>query len=130
VRKEIIGNCELYCGDCLNILPTLDKVDAAITDPPYGIDYVSNRRKEKYDKIENDNNADIAKIIIDWLIKNVKNAIYIFGRWENIFDYPKPKSIITWVKNNRSMGNLEHEHARQSELIFFYNGIFHQWGGA
>lgn len=36
-RKEIIGNATLYLGDCLEILPTLDKVDAVITDPPYGI---------------------------------------------------------------------------------------------
>jgi DNA modification methylase len=36
-RKEIIGNAELYLGDCLEILPTLPKVDAVITDPPYGI---------------------------------------------------------------------------------------------
>ena len=36
-RKEIIGNAVLYLGDCLDILPTLPKVDAVITDPPYGI---------------------------------------------------------------------------------------------
>lgn len=35
--KEQIGNATLYCGDCLEILPTLDKVDAVVTDPPYGI---------------------------------------------------------------------------------------------
>lgn len=28
---------ELYCGDCLDILPQLDNVDVVITDPPYGI---------------------------------------------------------------------------------------------
>jgi site-specific DNA-methyltransferase (adenine-specific)/modification methylase len=33
----IIGNATLYLGDCLEILPTLGKVDAVITDPPYGI---------------------------------------------------------------------------------------------
>jgi DNA modification methylase len=27
----------LYHGDCLDILPTLGKVDAVVTDPPYGI---------------------------------------------------------------------------------------------
>lgn len=37
MRKEIIGNATLYLGDCAEILPTLDKVDAVITDPPYGI---------------------------------------------------------------------------------------------
>lgn len=36
----IIGNATLYCGDCMDILSTLGKVDAVITDPPYGIGYV------------------------------------------------------------------------------------------
>jgi len=34
-RKEVIGNATLYLGDCLEILPTLPKVDAVITSPPY-----------------------------------------------------------------------------------------------
>jgi site-specific DNA-methyltransferase (adenine-specific) len=34
-RKEVIGNATLYLGDCLEILPTLTKVDAVITDPPF-----------------------------------------------------------------------------------------------
>lgn len=37
MRKEIIGNCTLYLGDCRDILTTLGKVDACVTDPPYGI---------------------------------------------------------------------------------------------
>ena len=32
----------LYCGDCRDILPTLGKVDAVVTDPPYGHGYKSN----------------------------------------------------------------------------------------
>jgi site-specific DNA-methyltransferase (adenine-specific) len=35
MRIEQIGNATLYLGDCMDILPTLDKVDAVITDPPY-----------------------------------------------------------------------------------------------
>jgi site-specific DNA-methyltransferase (adenine-specific) len=34
-RVETIGDCTLYLGDCLEILPTLGKVDAVVTDPPY-----------------------------------------------------------------------------------------------
>lgn len=34
--KVEIGDATLYLGDCMDILPTLDKVDAVITDPPYG----------------------------------------------------------------------------------------------
>ena len=37
--KEVIGNATLYLGDCLDILPTLGKVDAVVTDPPYGIGF-------------------------------------------------------------------------------------------
>lgn len=36
-RKEVIGNATLYLGDCMDILPMLGKVDAVVTDPPYGI---------------------------------------------------------------------------------------------
>lgn len=32
-----IGDATLYCGDCREILPTLPRVDAVVTDPPYGI---------------------------------------------------------------------------------------------
>lgn len=37
-RVETIGRATLYLGDCQEILPTLGKVDAVVTDPPYGID--------------------------------------------------------------------------------------------
>lgn len=37
MRVETIGNATLYLGDCADILPTIGKVDALITDPPYGI---------------------------------------------------------------------------------------------
>ena len=34
---QVIGDCQLYLADCMDVLPTLAKVDAVITDPPYGI---------------------------------------------------------------------------------------------
>lgn len=33
----ITEHCTLYLGDCLDVLPTLGKVDAVVTDPPYGV---------------------------------------------------------------------------------------------
>ena len=36
-EKVVIGSAELWHGDCREILPTLPKVDAVITDPPYGL---------------------------------------------------------------------------------------------
>lgn len=35
VESVTIGNATLYRGDCLEILPTLSKVDAVVTDPPF-----------------------------------------------------------------------------------------------
>ncbi len=37
IRVERIGLATLYLADCMEVLPTLDRVDAVITDPPYGI---------------------------------------------------------------------------------------------
>lgn len=36
-REEIIGDARLILGDCREVLPTLGKVDAVVTDPPYGL---------------------------------------------------------------------------------------------
>jgi len=35
--KVQIRDATLYCGDCKLIMPTLGKVDAVVTDPPYGV---------------------------------------------------------------------------------------------
>jgi DNA modification methylase len=43
----IIGNATLYLGDCRDILPSLPKVDAVITDPPYGINAARTRNSQK-----------------------------------------------------------------------------------
>lgn len=35
MRSEVIGDCTLYLGDALEIMPALDSVDHIISDPPY-----------------------------------------------------------------------------------------------
>lgn len=38
IKREVtIGDCRLILGDCLDILPTLGRVDAVITSPPYNL---------------------------------------------------------------------------------------------
>lgn len=40
IKHEILADgIEIYCGDCREILPTLGKVDAVVTDPPYGVQF-------------------------------------------------------------------------------------------
>jgi DNA modification methylase len=130
MNPVIIGDATLYLGDCAEILPQIGKVDAVITDPPYGMNFQSNFRTEKHRKIANDESEDVAQAAISWAIENTLHSVYAFGRWDNLRGYPPPKSLITWVKNNWSMGDLQHEHARQTEVAFFYAGKEHFFPGS
>jgi len=122
--KEVIGGCTLILGDSFDIMGDVKGVGAVVTDPPYGMDFQSNRRKvlEKHDKFDNDKDSAALQAVCDLLVEHSK---YIFCRWDNLYDVPKPKSLITWIKNNHSMGDLEHEHARQTEVCLFYPGENH-----
>jgi site-specific DNA-methyltransferase (adenine-specific) len=52
-----MSDITLYCGDCLDILPTLGQVDAVVTDPPYGMGWktpVSPKRPKSGWTVPND----------------------------------------------------------------------------
>jgi site-specific DNA-methyltransferase (adenine-specific) len=118
MKPVIIGNAELWLGDSRQTFDHISKYDTIITDPPYGIDFQSNYRKDKHLKIKDDHNIDL----LLWACGlEASHSKYIFCRWDNLQQVPKPKSCITWVKNNWSMGDLEHEHARQTEIALFYH---------
>ena len=123
-RVEQIGRATLYLGDCRDILPTLPKVDAVVTDPPYGMKFQSNYRAERHLAIAND---DTEELLVWACSLPATHSRYIFCRWDNLFAVPKPRSVVTWVKNNHSMGDLEHEHGRQTELCLFYPGEAHDF---
>ncbi len=68
----IIGGSTLYLGDCLEILPTLSKVDAVVTDPPYGLSrwfptagWKSNLSVEACEDIKKWNSADIDAVLLE-----------------------------------------------------------------
>ena len=122
----LLGRHRLMCGDSIKSqianswFP--DGVDALITDPPYGMSFQSNHRKEHHKVIANDDTA----LALVWASNlPVSHSRYIFCRWDNLVDVPKPTSLITWVKNNWSMGDLQHSHARQTEVALFYTGDKH-----
>jgi DNA modification methylase len=47
-RVERIGDATLYLGDCREILPTLGRFDACVTDPPYGINAARDRNSQQW----------------------------------------------------------------------------------
>jgi len=44
-RVRHIGDATLILGDCTEVLPGLGKVDAVVTDPPYGIGFGAKHTK-------------------------------------------------------------------------------------
>lgn len=103
-RREVIGDCTLYLGDCLEVMPALGKVDAVLTDPPYGIGE-SNRKNLSRHPIEEctvyvggDFDSEPASAeSIDMLRSISKNQI-IFGG--NYFHLPPSKCWLVWDKQN------------------------------
>ena len=123
VRTEVLADgVTLHLGDCQEILPTLGKIDSVVTDPPYGMAFQSNYRTDKHIAIANDTTTEA----LLWACSiEALHCKYIFCRWDNLIEVPKPRSVVNWVKNNWSMGDLNHEHARQTEIALFYPGPDH-----
>ena len=48
MRVERIGDATLYLADCREVLPTLGRVDAVVTDPPYGIGISANPVRQRH----------------------------------------------------------------------------------
>jgi site-specific DNA-methyltransferase (adenine-specific) len=114
-------------GDCLEVMRDIpDKsIDLVVTDPPYGMNFRSNYRKEKYNKIIGDDKFPVE--ILNEFFRIATKGVYVFCRWDNLNYLPKPTSVLAWIKNNWSMGDLKHEHGRQWEAICFYPQEEHEF---
>jgi len=115
----------IYNADCFRHHVKHRAFDVLMTDPPYGMKFRSNHRIEKHDAIANDD-----ALPVDYLVPTVaaaRRAAYVFMRWDTLHQMPKAKSCIAWVKDNWSMGDLEHEHGRQWEAALFYPGLEHEF---
>ena len=118
--EHLAEGVTLYCGDCRELIAGIGAVGSVVTDPPYGMKFRSNHRRAKHAAIVNDD--------LEWPLQMASDlkpshSSYVFCRWDNIASVRKPKSLVTWVKNNWSMGDLGHEHARQTEVVLFYPGL-------
>jgi len=140
-RKEIIGDCTLYLGDCLEVMPTLGKVDAVVTDPPYGIGYdkyaasCSGKqggaaKKSNYRKTDWDSEPCSEEMLNVML--NVSNYQVIFGG--NYFDLPVTRCWLIWDKENGDTSFADAELAwtnlKTSTRLFkhMWNGMLRKGG--
>ena len=124
-------------GDCLDVLNKIDdnSIDVVITDPPYGINYKSNRSELSNSITKrgllNDIQEDafklldsVCKLLLD---KTSDNAhLYFFCSWSVFVEfktiiskYFTVKTPIVWDKGNKGSGDLETDWGNQTELIIY-----------
>lgn len=103
MRVEI-GNATLYLGDCADILPTLGKVDAVVTDPPYGIGESAGKNKSRgklavaKDYGDDDWDDEPVNMGLIALIMSMSRWQIIFGG--NYYALPPTKCWLVWDKEN------------------------------
>jgi len=118
-RKEVIGAATLYLGDCREVLPTLEPVDALVTDPPYGT------RDDEWDDMSE---REFARFSMSWLGMAAVKApeAILFGNIDNAVQrlaqmiYPRVRPMI-WSKPPGSQLSGASERGRW----FAFETIFH-----
>lgn len=119
-------------ADCMDILKQFpDKcIDLVLTDPPYGMNYQSSWRTDKYNKIDGDNDLKWLPAFCEELKRVSKeNSIwYIFCSWHKVDVFKQAiekvkniKNILIWNKNNFGSGDLLCDFAPKYEMIIFCN---------
>lgn len=108
----IIGGATLYLGDCLEVMPTLGKVDAVVTDPPYFVpsqSYVGTRKDGYSKKLIGDISIlngyfDSLFVLIDSLI-NDGGTYYVFCDaksypvfWRSLYPHCEYVRLLIWNK--------------------------------
>jgi len=104
MRIEQIGLATLYLADCMEVLPTLGKVDAVITDPPYGINENSAKVASREQKAKPkdyghfDWDASPAAPEVLQACRELSTYQAIFGG--NYFELPPTSCWLIWDKLN------------------------------
>lgn len=119
---------KITLGDSLELIKQLpdESVDLIVTDPPYGVNYQSGLRKDKFEVLHGDGEADFR--ILPELFRVLKNncACYIYTSWsvyslweEEITNYFDIKNMCIWSKGGGGMGDLEGAFAVDFEICIY-----------
>jgi DNA modification methylase len=96
IRDERIGNQRLILGDSLQVMPTLGRFDAVVTDPPYGIGITKSNRlatsRGLGGKSWDAEPADVSQMVA----RDVPTIIW----GGNYFNLPPTRAPLVWDKNN------------------------------
>jgi site-specific DNA-methyltransferase (adenine-specific) len=135
-QVESIEIANIFNGDSINFIDKIDfKIKCVITDPPYGMNYISNRRtaSEKDKGIYNDENLDLAIQTVNKVFSKLYNkmeensALFCFIGWKQEKYFIKliedigfeVKNVLIWNKNNHGTGDLIYSFAPKHERIIY-----------
>ena len=123
-RKEVIGDATLYLGDCLEILPTLPKVDAVITDPPYGIGMHGGKIGKAVYEVHSEwdsKPADVSAIVALGF-----PAVFWGG---NYFQLPPSSCWLVWDKETQGVTTFADCELAWTNLPKAVRMVRHLWSG-
>jgi DNA modification methylase len=114
VEPVIIGNATLYLGDCRDILPMLGKVEAVVTDPPYGIadkwkggsGHGWGKAREE-GELRNEWDESTPSIETMQAVAAAGKEVIIWGG--NYFELPPSRCWLVWSKPERNFSLAEAE---------------------
>lgn len=122
---------EVVHWDCLEVMKDMEdnSIDLVLTDPPYWMCYLSSRRTNKHDKIQDDDNLERVPEFMENIYRVMKEDThaYIFCNdyWIQTFReeakkaWFTPKRTLVWIKNNHTSGDLEGDYANITEFCIF-----------
>lgn len=120
MREEVIGRARLILGDCRDILPTLPKVDAVVTDPPYGIgaDKAASKNEGKWGwTYYGETNWDASRPppeVFELILKAGKEQIIWGGNYFTDL-LPPTMQWLVWDKGQRDFSLADCEFAWSSQ---------------
>lgn len=134
-------NYWIYQGSADKLDKISDKsISCIVCDPPYGADYQSRHRLEKFNPIAGDEHYPY-QLMQDFLFEahrvlKKQGAIYIFTGWSSFSNLVKQTgqffrlgNPIAWIKSNWSAGNLVSDWANRIELIVYAHKPGHRLRG-
>jgi site-specific DNA-methyltransferase (adenine-specific) len=100
----------LYQGHAEDVLPLMstESVDLIVTDPPYGVDWQSNRRAEQFDKIAYDGagDRDTIRAVLAECVRLVRQHrhLYVFGPGD-VLDGLKVSDVAELIWDKQTLGS-------------------------
>lgn len=138
----------LFLGDCLEGMKSIpdESVHLICTDPPYGVGYVTNRRKTVevpggvMDALENTKdvvrpvandavwNPDWFKVVVEECCRVLHDDTHFYSFVSDVLlsehvriikDCFQLKNILVWDKGTHTAGDLEGSYSKRTEFIIF-----------